>query len=90
MGQRTLSEIDDIQQAQEAVRDTIRGIVGSGGRPYWQNVSVGAEDQICRQSGDIITRRQAIDLVKRAIAEMKSDEKLYTPDEPWKDWVLKN
>jgi len=80
----------DIQNAQEAVRDTIRGILRTGGRAYWQNVSVGAEDQIYRQSGGTITRGQASDLVKQAIDRLKSNDELDIPDEPWKDWSLKN
>lgn len=81
-----MSLIDD---AKEAVRETVRGLVSSGKRAYSQNVPFESGKRLVRDKAGSITENEATDAVLEAIGQMTTDGELNAPIEPHDDWTLR-
>jgi hypothetical protein len=78
----------DIDDAKEAVRETIKEIVQNGGRAYSQNVPKEAADRLYRNGAGTVARDEAWNAVIRASEQMVQDGELVAPVMPHEDWRL--
>jgi hypothetical protein len=81
----SLSLVDD---AKEAIRETVRGLVNSGKRAYSHNVPFESAKRLVRDKAGSIAHNEANDAVREAIQDMTSNGELKAPDEPYEDWTL--
>jgi hypothetical protein len=80
---------DQDEDAENAIREAMAGLVGTGKRAYSLSVPMEATRVLVAMGQGAITHQEASERIKKAIAALRSNGDLEAPAEGRFDWKIK-